>query len=157
MQKYDSNCMSQTNWVGLAGTSCLVCEPDSLNAFDNIEAILAATFEQEPFEAYFWEQSTVPSPWTIYWTDTAAEGSGLDINNPVFRPHWTRYSGAHYWFPCDPEEPCDCKGHNCAGTHSTIAHAAAAATTAKSLGIPLFVVVPLTPTLSEIDTYNWHW
>jgi len=34
---------------------------------------------------------------------------------------------------------------------------AAAATTAKSLGIPLIVIVPPTPTPSEIDAYNWHW
>jgi hypothetical protein len=50
-----------------------------------------------------------------------------------------------------------CEGHNCAGTHSTIGHAAAAATTEKSFGIPLIVVVPHTPTPSEIDAYNWHW
>jgi len=157
MHKYDRNCTSRTNWFDLAGTAGLVFESESLNVFDSIEAILSVTFEEEPLEAYFLEQSTVPSPWNTDWTDAAREGAGLDINDPVFWPHWTRYSGAHSWFRCDPEEPCDCEEHNCAGTHSTIGHAAAAATTAKSLGIPLIVVVPLTLTPSELDAYIWNW
>jgi hypothetical protein len=136
---------------------CLHFEPEPLNAFDSIEARLVAIFEEEPLEAYSWEQSTVPSPWNIYWTDTAREGSGLDINDPMLGPHWTRYTGAHSWFPSDPEEPCDCEENNCARTHLTVGHAAAAATTAKSHGIPLIVIVPLTPTPSEIDAYKWHW
>jgi hypothetical protein len=87
MQKYDSNWTSRTNWFDLAGISCLVFEPEPLNAFESIEAILTACFEEEPLEAYFWEQSGFPSPWNTYWTDTAREGGGLDINNPMFRPH----------------------------------------------------------------------
>ena len=157
MYSYDSNCTSRTNWLDLAGIPCLVFEPESLNAFESIEVILTASFTEEPREADFWEQSAVPSPWNTYWTDAAKEGGGLDINDPLFGPHWTWYTGAHSWFPCYPEEPCDCEGHNCAGTHSTIGHAAAAATTANSLGIPLIVVVPPTPTPFELDTYNWHW
>jgi len=157
MHMYDSNCTSCTNRFDLAGTLCLVFEPKPLNAFKSIEAVLATTFEEEPLKAYFWEQSTVPSPWNTYWTDTARESGGLDINDPVFGPHWTMYSGAHSWFPRDPEEPCDCEGHNCAGTHSTIGYAAAAATTAKSLVIQLIVVVPPTLTPSELDAYNCHW
>jgi len=157
MQQYDSNCTSQTNWFDLAGIPCLVFEPEPLNMFETIETILAASFEEEPLEAYFLEQATVPSPWNNYWTDAAKEGGGHDINDPVFGPHWTRYTGAHSWFRCDPEEWYDCEGHNCFGTHATIGHAAAAATTAKSMGIPLIVVVPLTPTPSEIDAYHWHW
>jgi hypothetical protein len=151
MQKYDSNCTSRTNWFDLAGTPSIVFEPEPLNAFESIEAILAASFEEDPLEAYFWEQSTVPSPWNTDWTDAAREGGGLDINDPVFGPHWTRYTGANSWFPCDPETPCECEGHNCAGTHSTVGHTAAAETAAKSLGIPLIVIVPPTPTPSEMD------
>jgi len=157
MPEYDINCTSRTNWFDLAGTPCLVFEPELLNAFDSIEAIYEATFEKEPLEAYFWEQSTVPSAWNLYWTEAAKEGGGLDINDPAFGAHWTRYLGAHSWYSCDPEERCDWEGHNCLGTHSTVGHAAAAATTAKSLGIPLIVVVPPTPTPSELDAYNWHW
>jgi len=157
MQKYDSNCTSRTNWFDLTKTPCLVFEPEPLNAFESIKAILRESFKEEPLEAYFWEQSAVPSPWNTYWTDAAREGGGLDINDPVFGQHWIKYQGAHSWFPCDPEEPCECKGHNSAGTHSTIGHAAAAATTAKSLGIPLIVIVPSTPTPSELDAYNSHW
>ena len=156
MQKYDSNCTSRMNWFDLARTPCLVFEPKPLNAFESIKAILAATFEEEPLQAYFWEQLTVPSPWNTYWTDAAREGGGLHINDALFGPHWTRYSGAHSWFRCDPEEPCDCEGHNCVGTQLTIGHAAAAATIAESLKIPLIVVVPLTPTPSELDAHNRH-
>jgi len=127
-----------------------------LNNFESIEARCAAIFENEPLKAFFSEQSAVPSDWNAYWTDTVGEGGRLDINNPMFGPHWTRYFGAHSWFSCDPEDPCDYDGHNCAETQSTVGHAAAAATTAKSLGIPVSIVVPPTPTPSEIDPYNWH-
>jgi hypothetical protein len=157
MQKHDSYCTLSTNWFDLAGIPCLVFEPEPLNTLESIEAILTASFEEEPLEANFWEQSAVPSPWNPYLTDASRECSGLDINDPVIEPHWTRYTGAHSWFPCDPEEPCECEGHNRAGTHSTIGHAAAAATTATSVVIPLIVIVPPTPTPSEIDAYNWHW
>jgi hypothetical protein len=157
LREYDSNCTSRTNWFDLAGTPCFVFEPEPLNAFDSIEGVLLSSLEEEPFEACFWEQSTVPSPWNTYWTDAARQGGGLSINDPLFGPHWTRYLGAHSWFPFDPEEPCDCEGHNCAGTHSTVGHAAAAATTAKSPRVPLIVVEPPTLTPSEIDAYNWHW
>jgi len=151
MHQYDSNCTSRTNCFDLAAIPCLVFEPEPLNAFESSEEILTESFKEEPHEAYFWEQSTVPSLWNTYWTDAAREGGGLDIDDPVFGPHWTRYTGAHSGFPCDPEQPCDCEGHNCAGTQSTIGYTAATVTTAKSRGIPLIVIVPLTPTPSEID------
>ena len=157
MHQYDSYCTSRTNWLDLARTPCLDFEPEPWNALESIEAILTAFFEEEPLESYFSEQSSVPSPWNTYWTEAAKEGGGLEIKDPVFGPHWTRYTGAHAWFPCDPEEPSNCEGHNCAGTHSTIGRAAAAARTAKSLGVPLIVIVPPTPTPSELDAYNWHW
>jgi hypothetical protein len=43
------------NSFDLAGTPCLVFDPEPLNAFENIKAILAATIQDEPLEAYFWE------------------------------------------------------------------------------------------------------
>jgi hypothetical protein len=49
-----------------------------------MEAVIAATFEEKPLEAYFGEQSDFPSPWNIYWTDTVREGRGLDSNDPVW-------------------------------------------------------------------------
>jgi hypothetical protein len=157
MHQYDSNCTFRTNLSDLTGIPSVVFIPAPVNAFESIEAMLEASFEEEPLEAYFWEQSTVPSPWNTYWRDAAREGGRRDINDPVFGPQLTRYTGEHSSFPCDPQEPCDCERHNCAGTHSTIEHAAAAATAAKSLRIALIVVVPMTPTASEIDAYNWHW
>lgn len=110
-------------------------------------------------EAYFWEQSDVPTPWNTYWTDAAREDRALDINDPVFGQYGTRYQRPHFglFMKCDPEKPCDCEGHNGVGAQSTIGYAAAAATTAVSVGIPLVVVVPPTLTLSEIDAYSWHW
>ena len=140
-----------------AAIPCCVFNHETMNDFESIKAILTATFEVEPLEAYFWEKSTTPSPWNTYWTDTDRKCGPLDINDPVFGPHWTRYSGAHSGFPCDPEDPCDSGGNNCAGTHSTIGHAAAAATTAKSHGILLIVVVPPTLTTCKLDAYNWQW
>jgi len=133
--------------------------PEPLNAFESIETILTATFEEEPLKAYFWEPSDLPSPWNLYWTEVAREGGSLDIHDPVFGPHWTDCRGLHWGLltNCDSEEICDCEGHNWVGAQSTIWHAAAAATTAKSLGIPLMVIVPPSPTSSEIDAHSWHW
>jgi hypothetical protein len=107
--------------------------------------------------AYFWEQSDVPSPWNLYWTEAAANGGGLELDDPVFGDNWTRYWGAHSWFNCDPEKPCYCEGHDCRGTHETEGHAPAAAATAKLPEVPLIVVEPPTPTPSELDQFNWHW
>jgi hypothetical protein len=95
MHQYNSNCTSPTNWFDLAGTPCLVFEPEPLNAIESIKAIFAATLEEEPLEAYFWELSTVPSTWNTYGTDTAREGGRLDIIDHVFGSYWTRYLGAH--------------------------------------------------------------
>jgi len=58
---------------------------------------------------------------------------------------------------CDLEDPCDCEGHNGVGAQSIVAHAAAAATTAESLGSVLIVVVLLTQTPSGIKAYSWYW
>jgi len=72
------------NGFDLAGTPCLVFEPESLNAFESIEMILALTFKEESLEAYIFKQSSIPSPWNLYWTDIAREGGGLDISHSVF-------------------------------------------------------------------------
>jgi hypothetical protein len=140
MYQYHSNCTPQRNCFDLAAIPCLVFEPELLSAFESIEAILGASFEEEPLEVYFWERSTVHSPWNTYWSEAAQEAGGLDINDPVFGLHWTRYTGAHSWFPCDSEELSHCDENICAGILSTSGHAAAMVTTAKSLGIPLIVV-----------------
>jgi hypothetical protein len=158
MLQYDSNCTSPTNWFNFAGTPYCVFQHEQFKAFKSIEALLSAMFEEESYEADFWEQSNVLSPWNIYWTDKANEGGSLDINNQVFGPHWTKYRGLHWglFMVCDPEEPCDWEGHNCVGVQLMIGHAAAAATTVKSLGILLIVVVPLSPTPSKVNAYSWH-
>jgi hypothetical protein len=151
MHQYDSNCTSRTNWSDLAGTSCLGFEPESLNAFESIEVVPGTIFEEEPLEAYFWDQSDVPSPWNTYWTDTAREGGCLDINDPGFGQHWTKYHWLNFGLFTDDncEEICNCEGHNCVEAQLSVGHAAAAATTAKSLGVPLIVVVPSNPTPSD--------
>jgi hypothetical protein len=131
-------------------------EPEPLNACDSIEAVVEATLDEEPLKAYFLQQLFVPSPSSTYLKHAAREGGGLDIKDHVFKPHLTQNTGARLWFPCYPEELCDRDGNNCAGIHLTVGHAAAAATTAKSLRIPLIVVVPLTPTPSKLDAHIWH-
>lgn len=120
IQQYDINCIVSTIWFYFAGACCLVFEPEPLNIIDSVKTILRATCVEKPLEANFCGQSTVSLPWNAYWTDLAREGGGLNIKDPVLAPHWTGYSGAHSWFLCDLEELCDCAGHNCSGTHSTI-------------------------------------
>jgi hypothetical protein len=124
-----------------------------------IKGILAASFKKEPLEAYYWKQSDISSSWNIYRTDAAREGGSLDINNPVVGQHWTKYCELHFslFTYCDPQEDCDCEGHDCIGAHSTVRYAAAAATPAKSLGITLINALPPTPTPFTINAYNWPW
>jgi hypothetical protein len=131
MQKYDSNCTSRTNWVDLAGIHCTLSEPEPLNAFESIEGPLNIEVDDIVLRTYFWEQSDVPSLWNLYWTEAAASGGGLEIDNLVFGDSLMRYCGAHSWFNCDVDTPCWCEGHDCRGTHETEGHALAAAATAK--------------------------
>jgi len=159
MQQYNSNCTSQMNWFDLAGIPCLVFEPATLKAFKSIQAILLAPFKEEPQEGYLSERSDVPLSWNTYWPDTAREGSGLDTHDVVFGQHFIKYKGLKVGLitDCDPNKVCDCEGHNCVGEQSTVGHTAAAATTAKSLGVPLMVVVPPTPTHYGMDIYVQYW
>jgi len=134
-----------------------VSKPEPFNAFESIEGLLDIEVDDSVLPPDFWEQSDGPSPWNIYWTEAAAYGGGLELDDPVFGNSWTKHWGAHTWFNCHPEEPCECEGHNCLGTHSTEGHAPATAATAKLALVPLIVIKPPTPTPSEIDAYNWHW
>lgn len=61
MTEYDSDCISRSNWCDLVRVSCSISEPEPLNAFDSIGAILAERIEDELLEAAFWDQSAVPS------------------------------------------------------------------------------------------------
>jgi len=157
MQQYDSNCTSRTNWFDLAGTHCSLSEHEPYNAFQSMGELLNTEVDDVTLPAYFGEQSDVSSPWNTDWTAAAAYGGGLKFNNPVFGNGWTKYYRAHAWFNCHPEEPSECEGHNCHGTHSTEGHAPAAAATAQSVPVPLNVIEPPTPTPSEIYGCNWHW
>ena len=56
-------------------------EPEPLNAFQSIEGLLNTEVDDLILPAYFWEQSDVPSPWNIYWTEAAAYGGGLELDN----------------------------------------------------------------------------
>jgi len=122
-----------------------------------MEGLLNIDVDDLILPAYFMEQSDVPSPSNIDWTEEAAYGGGLELDDPVFGNSWTKYWGAHAWFNCHAEDHFQCEEHNCLGTHSTEGHTPAAAATAKLAPVPLIVIVPPTPTPSEIDTYNWHW
>jgi hypothetical protein len=90
MLEYDNQCTTRVNWFHLAGTPCRLSEPEPLNAFDSIQGLLRTTLE-EPLPAYFFEQSDTPAPWNLSWTETAAYGGGLKIDNLVFRNSWTKY------------------------------------------------------------------
>lgn len=131
-----------------------------MNTFESIEAILTPTFKEEPLKAYFWEQSDVPSLWDTNSTEGAREGGGLELNDPLFGQHLPEYNGFPFglFTNYNSEKVCHWEGHNCVGVESTIGHAAAAAaSTAKSIGIPLIVVVPATPTHPKINPCNRHW
>ena len=156
IQKYDSNWSCQTNLFDHAATTCVVIEPERLKVFKCYKVIHAATFELEPLKAFCLESSAVPSLSNSSRTDAAKEGGRQDINDLLFGPQGSRYLGVNKSFPCDPEDPCSCEHYSCPGTHSTIRYIAAAATTAKSLGIALSVTVLQIPTPSEIDQFYWH-
>ena len=141
----------------LPGTHCSLSEPESLNAFKSIKGILNTEVDDLILPAYFWEWSDVPSLWNIYWTEPAAYGGGLELDDPGLGNKWTKYWGAHAWFDCDPELPCECEVHNCLGMHSTEGHAPAPAARAQPAPVPLIVIEPLTLTPSQINAYNWHW
>jgi len=157
MWEYNRDCTSRTNWFDFAGTHCSLSEPEPFNAFGSIEGLLNTEEDGLILPTYFWEQSDIPSPWNIYWTEATAYGGGLELDNPVFGNSWAKYWGAHTWFDCDPELPWECEGCNCLGTNSTEGHAPAAVATAKRAPVPLIVIEPPTPTPSEIDLYNWDW
>jgi len=157
VRAYDSNYTSRKNWFDLPGIPCWISEPKPLNGFDSIGDVLAADCDQEPLAAEFRGHSDVLSHWNIYWTEAAAFGGGLELDDPAFGSSWTTYLGAHTWFDGDPELPCESEGHNCLGTHSRERDAQAAAETAKRAPVPLIIIETLTPTPSEIDAYNWHW
>jgi hypothetical protein len=132
----------------LAGVHFTISEPEPLNAFESIQQLLNTEIE-EPLPAYFWEQSDTPSPWKLYWMEAATYGGGLEIDDLVFGNSWTKYWGAHSWFTCDPEIPCECEGHRCGATHETEGRAPAAA---ETIGIPKIVVIPPTNEPTE-----WDW
>jgi len=157
MREYDSNCTSQTNSFDFAGTHYSLSEPQPLNAFESIEGSLNTEVDNLILPAHIWEHSDVPSPRITYWKEATAYGGGWELDDLVFGNRWTKYWGAHAWFDCDPEFPCQCEGHNCIGTHSTERHAPAAAATAKPAPVRLIVIEPPTTTPPEIDAYNWHW
>jgi len=107
------------HWFDLGGTLCSLSELEPLNAFESTEELLNTEVDNLVLPAYFWEQSDVPSHWNLYWTEAAALGRGLELDDLVFGNSWTKYWGAHAWFDCDPQLPCQCEGHNPLGTHST--------------------------------------
>jgi hypothetical protein len=148
MLQYDSQCTSRLNWFCLAGVYCTISAPEPLNACESIERLLNTEIEESP-PAYFWEQSDTPSPWNLYWTEAAAYRRGLEIDDLVFGNSWTRYWGAHSYFTCDSDIPCEYEGHGCGATHETEGCAPAAA---ETIGIPDIVIT--SPTYEPTE---WHW
>jgi hypothetical protein len=116
MPAYDSKKPQQSriNFFDLAGRTTNLFEPEPLNSFDSIDAVILEP--EDPLEAYFWEEPQAVSPWNSYWTEAAKYGGGLQINDPVFKDSWTKYYGLQV--NCEEEEVCYCE-HNCGGTHTT--------------------------------------
>jgi hypothetical protein len=154
MPEYDSQCTTRTNWFHFAGTHCTLSEPEPLNGFESIKGLLNTELDNVYLPAYFWEQSDTPSPWNLYWTEAAAYGGGLTIDNPVFGNSWTKYWVAHSWFPCDPDLPCECEGHGCGATDETEGRAPAAAETVK---VPEIIVTPPTASQTKLEVTSRHW
>jgi hypothetical protein len=90
---YDSNRHFRVNFFDLAGTLMQLAEPEPLNFFDSIDALLHET--EQPLEAYFCDAPDMPYPWNLHRTDTARPGGGVNIDDPVIADHWTRYKGLH--------------------------------------------------------------
>jgi hypothetical protein len=132
----------------------MLSEPEPLNAFESIEGLLNIEVDDVYLPAYFWEQSDTPSPWNLYWTEAAVYGGGLTIDDPVFGNNWTKYWGAHSWFPYDPNLPFECAGHGCRATHKTEGCAPAAAETIKVLEI---IVTSPTASYTEPEVVSWNW
>jgi hypothetical protein len=81
----NSECTSWTNLFDLAGTTCLAVEPEPLNIFESIEAILAATFKEEPLEANFLRAVGRSLP-LEFMLDRCCPGRRWPLsNNPSFR------------------------------------------------------------------------
>jgi hypothetical protein len=79
---------SRINIFDLASRTTNLFEPEPLNSFGSIDAVILEP--EEPLEAYFWEEPQALSPWSSYWTEAAKYGGGLQINNPVFKDSWTK-------------------------------------------------------------------
>jgi len=134
----------------------LISERTPFSVFNSIQAILAESSEEEPLAVAFWEQSDVPSPWTIVTTEAAAMTGGLELDDSVFGNCWTGYWGAHTRFDCDPELHGECERHNCLGTHSMEGHGPAVVETVKSGPVQSIVSETSTPTPSKINAYKWR-
>jgi len=63
--KFARDCIYQMNSVDLSRTPVSVFEPDPLNTFNGIKAIITTTFEEEPLEAYFVNNQTLPPCGTL--------------------------------------------------------------------------------------------
>jgi hypothetical protein len=152
MTPYDTNHHGRINFFDLAGTPCTLFEPEPLNAFESIDAILHEP--EEPLEAYFWDQPDSPYPWNLYWTEAARHGGGLAVDDPVFGDSWTKYKGMHVG--CDDWDICYCE-HNCGGTHTTVGRAPGALSTIYEVEehYPEDIVPTFEELLNEEPNYEW--
>jgi hypothetical protein len=52
---------SRINFFDVASRTTNLFEPELLNSFDSIDAVIVEP--EEPLEAYFWEEPQAVSPW----------------------------------------------------------------------------------------------
>ena len=132
LMPYDSNFHCQVNFFDLSGTPSQLAEPEPFHFFNSIDTLLNET--EEPLKDYFWDTPDTPYLWNIYWTDTARQGGGQSVDDPVFADYWTRYKVLHV--DCEDQKVCNCE-RNCEVIHTTLRRVAAA--------------------LSSIVTASYHW
>jgi hypothetical protein len=149
MLAYDSKKPQQSrmNFLDLASRTTNLFEPEPLNSFNSIDAVILEP--EEPLEAYVWEEPQAVSPWNSDSTEAAKYRGGLQIDDPVFKDSWTKYYGLHV--DCEEEEVCYCE-HNCGGTHTTKGQAVINSdTTVKPQTTGGRILLP---TISQVSDWN---
>lgn len=79
LQRYNSNCTSQTDCFHLAVTFSPLFVFASLNAFQCINGLLKIRIDYLTMDTDFCEQSDVPSRWNLCWMYAAEYREGLKL------------------------------------------------------------------------------
>ena len=81
------------------GTHQSLSDGEPWSNFQSIEGLLNAEVDDLILPASVWEQTDVPSPWTIHFTEAATYNGGLELvlatgpGNPAAVRVWTAKNG----------------------------------------------------------------